>query len=57
MGMVNTDFTLVLAGALLNANGGYLVMEIEPLLMNPNVWEALKAGAADQAPGHRGRLR
>jgi lon-related putative ATP-dependent protease len=42
MGMVNTDFTLVLAGALLNANGGYLVMEIEPLLMNPNVWEALK---------------
>jgi lon-related putative ATP-dependent protease len=42
MGAVNTDFTLVLAGALLNANGGYLLMEIEPLLMNPNVWEALK---------------
>ncbi len=42
MGTVNTDFTLVLAGALLSANGGYLVMEIEPLLMNPNVWEALK---------------
>ena len=42
MGTVNTDFTLVLAGALLSANGGYLVMEIESLLMNPNVWEALK---------------
>ena len=42
MGAVNTDFTLVLAGALLNANGGYLVMEIESLLMYPYVWEALK---------------
>jgi predicted ATP-dependent protease len=42
MGTVNTDFTLVLAGSLLNANGGYLIMEIEPLLMHPYVWEALK---------------
>jgi lon-related putative ATP-dependent protease len=42
MGTVNTDFTLVLAGSLLNANGGYLIMEIEPLLMHPFVWEALK---------------
>lgn len=42
MGTVNTDFTMVLAGSLLNANGGYLIMEIEPLLMHPYVWEALK---------------
>jgi lon-related putative ATP-dependent protease len=42
MGTVNTDFTLVLAGSLLNANGGYLIMEIESLLMHPYVWEALK---------------
>jgi lon-related putative ATP-dependent protease len=42
MGAVNTDFTLVVAGSLLNANGGYLVMEIEPLLMHPYVWESLK---------------
>jgi lon-related putative ATP-dependent protease len=42
MGTVNTDFTLVQAGALLNANGGYLIMEIESLLMHPYVWEALK---------------
>jgi lon-related putative ATP-dependent protease len=42
MGTVSTDFTLVLAGALLNANGGYLLMEIESLLLNPSVWEALK---------------
>lgn len=42
MGMVNTDFTLVLAGSLLSANGGFLIMEIESLLMHPYVWEALK---------------
>jgi lon-related putative ATP-dependent protease len=40
--MVNTDFTLVLAGSLLSANGGFLIMEIESLLMHPFVWEALK---------------
>ncbi|MBI5591660.1 MAG: AAA family ATPase [Deltaproteobacteria bacterium] len=42
MGAVTTDFTLVQAGALLKACGGYLMMEIEPLLLNPNVWDALK---------------
>ena len=42
MGAVTTDFTLVQAGALLKASGGYLMMEIEPLLLNPYVWDALK---------------
>ncbi len=42
MGAVTTDFTLVQAGALLKACGGYLLMEIEPLLLNPYVWETLK---------------
>jgi lon-related putative ATP-dependent protease len=42
MGTVNADFTQVQAGALLAANGGYLIMEIEPLLTHPYVWEALK---------------
>jgi lon-related putative ATP-dependent protease len=42
MGAVTTDFTMVQAGALLKACGGYLMMEIEPLLVNPYVWEALK---------------
>ena len=42
MGTVSTDFTMVQAGSLLNANGGYLIMEIEPLLNNPYAWEALK---------------
>ena len=42
MGTVTTDFTMVQAGSLLRANGGYLIMEIESILMNPLVWEALK---------------
>jgi lon-related putative ATP-dependent protease len=42
MGGVNTDFTLVMAGSLPAANGGFLIMEIESLLMHPYVWEALK---------------
>jgi len=42
MGTLTTDFTMVQAGSLLRANGGYLIMEIESILMNPYVWEALK---------------
>ena len=42
MGTVTTDFTMVQAGSLLNANGGFLIMDMESLLMNPFVWEALK---------------
>jgi lon-related putative ATP-dependent protease len=42
MGTVTTDFTMVQDGSLLNANGGFLIMEMESLLMNPYVWEALK---------------
>jgi lon-related putative ATP-dependent protease len=42
MGTITTDFSMVQAGSLLRANGGYLVMEIESVLMNQFVWEALK---------------
>lgn len=42
MGAVTTDFTMVQAGSLLNANGGFLIMDMESLLMNPFVWEAVK---------------
>ncbi len=42
MGTINTDFTMVQAGSLLNANGGFLIMEIEAVMMNPYIWEALK---------------
>ena len=42
MGSFATDFTMVQAGSLLRANGGYIVINIDPLLQNPTVWEALK---------------
>jgi len=42
MGTITTDFTMVQAGSFLRANGGFLIMEIESVLMNQFVWEALK---------------
>jgi lon-related putative ATP-dependent protease len=42
MGTVTTDFTMVQAGSLLEANGGFLIMDVESVLSNPYVWEALK---------------
>jgi lon-related putative ATP-dependent protease len=42
MGSFSTDFTRVQAGSLLRANNGYLVINIDPLLQNPPVWERLK---------------
>ena len=42
MGAMLTDFTLIKAGALHRANGGYLVMDAERLLSSPMAWQALK---------------
>ena len=42
MGMLMTDFTMVQAGSLLRANGGFLIMEIDSVMRHPDVWEALK---------------
>ena len=42
MGAVSTDFTLVKPGALLRANGGFLVLNIEDVIRNPYSWEGLK---------------
>ena len=42
MGGMTTDFTMVKAGSFLQADGGFLIMEIESLLMHPVVWESLK---------------
>ncbi|WP_457552908.1 AAA family ATPase [Desulfobacula sp.] len=47
MGSFATDFTMVQAGSMLKANNGFLVLDIEPLLMNPPVWEALKRTLQD----------
>lgn len=42
MGNLFTDFTLIKGGALHRANGGYLVLEVHKLLMQPFAWETLK---------------
>jgi lon-related putative ATP-dependent protease len=42
LGTLTTDFTLVQAGALHRANGGYLVVDALRLLQQPFAWDALK---------------
>ncbi len=42
LGAATTDHTLIRAGALARANGGYLVMRMRDLLTNPASLEALK---------------
>jgi lon-related putative ATP-dependent protease len=42
MGALVTDYRMVRSGALLQANGGYLVLDIHRVLGRPFVWEALK---------------
>lgn len=37
-----TDFTMIRPGSLHLANGGFLVVNAEQLLSNPNAWKALK---------------
>ena len=43
MGALVTDFTLIRAGAVHRANGGFLVLDIEHLLMQPFAWDGLKS--------------
>ncbi len=42
LGAVYSDFTMVKAGSLIQANGGYLVLDILGVLKNPFVWDTLK---------------
>ena len=42
MGALVTDFTLIKAGALHRANGGFLVLDALELLRQPFAWEGLK---------------
>ncbi len=42
MGALVTDFRMIRSGALHQANGGYLILDIHRLLTRPFVWEALK---------------
>ncbi|HNY38762.1 MAG TPA: AAA family ATPase [Bryobacteraceae bacterium] len=42
LGDVKTNHTMIKAGALHRANGGYLLLPARECLMNPYAWEALK---------------
>lgn len=42
LGMMYTDFTQIRAGAVLQANGGYLILNVLDVLRQPFSWEALK---------------
>lgn len=42
MGTLVTDFTMLRAGALHQANGGYLILAADALLSSPLAWEGLK---------------
>ncbi|QSX08165.1 AAA family ATPase [Alkalibacter rhizosphaerae] len=39
---MTTDFTMIKAGAIQKANGGYLILQAKDLLMDPLVWDSLK---------------
>jgi lon-related putative ATP-dependent protease len=41
-GVLTTDFTMIRAGSLLRANGGYLLVDALEVLRRPLAWEALK---------------
>jgi lon-related putative ATP-dependent protease len=42
-GALQTDFTLIKAGALHRANGGYLILDARKVLTQPFAWEGLKS--------------
>ncbi|UCC63269.1 MAG: AAA family ATPase [Anaerolineae bacterium] len=42
LGSTHTDFTMIKAGALHRANGGYLILNASDVLSKPLAWEALK---------------
>ena len=48
MGTLVTDFTLVKSGALHRANGGYLLLDAQKVLMQPFAWETLKRALQSQ---------
>ncbi|MBL1262973.1 Lon protease family protein [Methylomicrobium sp. RS1] len=42
MGSLVTDFTMIRPGALHKANGGFLILDTQKLLLQPYAWESLK---------------
>ena len=47
-GALLTDFTLIKAGALHQANGGFLLIDAHKLLMQPFAWDSLKRAIASK---------
>lgn len=41
MGALVTDFTLIKAGSIHRANGGYLILRMDDILQHPRAWESL----------------
>ena len=48
-GALLTDFTLIKAGALHQANGGFLLIDARKLLMQPYAWDSLKRALASKS--------
>lgn len=48
-GALLTDFTLIKAGALHRANGGFLLMDARKLLLQPFSWDSLKRALASKS--------
>ena len=48
-GAVVTDYTMIKAGALHRANGGYLIIPARECLLNPFAWEGLKRALKDRS--------
>ncbi len=49
MGILVTDYSLIKAGALHKANGGYLIIEAEQLFQSPLAWKALKRALKNES--------
>jgi lon-related putative ATP-dependent protease len=57
-GVLTTDFTMIRAGSLHKAIGGYLILRVDELIRNPLSWESLKIALASEQitveePGER----
>ena len=47
-GTLVTDFTMIRPGALHRANGGYLILDVEKVLIQPYAWDGLKRAIQDR---------
>ena len=47
MGVSQTDFSMIRAGALHRANGGYLLLPAREVLLNPYAWQGLERALRD----------